>query len=144
MGVVGVAGEGVVEGKAGVKEISRMQEEVRVPASAVTAAPTSVHDKKSCFVPIYKSKLEDRNWANSGMVATVLEGESTLSLQQRIQDAGFVSINVTPMGGDRVFLHATHGKDIWQVFNGAVHFFGVIFNNIHRWSVTHIKYECGA
>lgn len=39
------------------------------------------------------------------MVASVLEGDSTLSLQQRVEDAGFMSVVVTPMGGDRVFLH---------------------------------------
>jgi hypothetical protein len=42
------------------------------------------------------------------------------------------------------FLHTTDGEDIWEVFNGALHFFGMIFNNIHRWSVTDIRYERGA
>jgi len=46
------------------------------------------------------------------MVATVCTGDSTLALQKRVEDAGFNSVVVTPMGCDRVFLHCTNWKDI--------------------------------
>lgn len=48
------------------------------------------------------------------------------------------------MGGDRVFLHCNGGEDIWQVFNDAVHFFGMLFDNIHKWSEQDTRYERGA
>jgi hypothetical protein len=48
------------------------------------------------------------------------------------------------MGGDRVFLHCNDGEDIWKVFNDALHFFGMMFSNIHKWTPSDIKYERGA
>lgn len=73
-------------------------------------------------------------WANGGMVATVTSGDSTLSLQQRVEDAGFLNVVVTPMGSDRVFIHCLNGDDIWKVFNDAIHFFGMLFKDLHKWS----------
>jgi len=51
------------------------------------------------FIPSLKSKVEDRQWARLGMVASVIEGDSTLALQQQVEDAGFNQVVVTPMGG---------------------------------------------
>ena len=98
----------------------------------------------TCFIPKYSSVLADRMWATSGMVALVLVDDSTLALQHKIEDAGFNHVMVTPMGGDRFFLYCTGGEHIWHVFNDALHFFGMLFNNIHMWSVEDIKYERGA
>lgn len=67
-----------------------------------------------------------------------------LALQQRLEDAGFNYVVVTPMGGDRVFLHCIGAEDIWHVFNDALHFFGMLFNNLHKWSDADAKYERGA
>jgi len=55
------------------------------------------------FIPSYKSTMEDRNWAENGVVASVLGGDSTLTLQQRIEDAGFHIVVVTPMGVSCLF-----------------------------------------
>jgi hypothetical protein len=66
-----------------------------------------------------------------------------LALQQRVEDAGFHYVDVTPVGGDRVFLQCSNGRDIWQVFNDAVDFNGMLFANIHRWSEPDAKYERG-
>jgi hypothetical protein len=96
------------------------------------------------LIPKYSSELEDRKWATSGMVATAVGEDSTVALQQKVEDAGFNHVVVTPMGGDRVFLHCNDGEDIWQVFNNALHFFGMLFSNIHMWSVEDVKYERGA
>jgi len=134
----------VLERKATVKPFPRVRVEDRVEVTRAFDKCTIVPDAKSRFIPIYKSKLVDRQWSQSDMVASELEGDSTLSLQQRIEDTGFMSVVVTPMGGDRVILHSTSGEDIWQVFNDALHFFGVLFSNIHKWSVTDVKYERGA
>lgn len=51
------------------------------------------------FMPVHKSCVEDRVWACSGMVAHVKAGDSALSFQQRIIDAGFPNVIVTPLGG---------------------------------------------
>ena len=60
----------------------------------------TVHERDvTRFISSYKSKVEDRKWAESGLVASVFGGDSTLALQQRIDDAGFHSVLVTPMGG---------------------------------------------
>jgi len=96
------------------------------------------------FIPRYTSLSEDRKWATSGMVATALVEDSILALQQKVGDASFNHVVVTPMGSDRVFLHCTGGEDIWHVFNDAIHFFGMLFGNIHMWSASDVTYERGA
>lgn len=95
-------------------------------------------------IPKYTSLLADRTWATSGMVASVVGEDSTVALQQKVNDAGFINVMVIPMGGDRVFLYCTGGEDIWHVFNEALHFFGMLFNNIHMWSPEDVKFELGA
>lgn len=92
----------------------------------------------------YVSRPDDLVWANGGMVATVTSGDSTLSLQQRVEDAGFVNVVVTPMGSDRVFIHCLNGEDIWKVFNDAIHFLGMLFKDLHKWSSEDVNYERGA
>jgi len=143
-GVGSEAREGALEGKVGDKLHSRPLVEERVVAPSDSGIHKSVQDVKSRFVPIYRSKLEDREWDNAGMLALVIAGDSTLALQKGIEDAGFLSIVVTPMGGDIVFLHSIGGEDIWQVFTDAIQFFGMLFNNIHKWSVTYVRYKRGA
>ena len=61
-----------------------------------------------------------------------------------MEDVKFSNVVVTPMGGDRVFLHCNDGGDIWQVYNDALHFFAMLFANIHRWTTSDVKYERGA
>ena len=96
------------------------------------------------FIPVYKSCLEDREWACSGMIAYVKAGDSTLSFQQRIIDVGFPNVIVTPLGGDRVLLNCT-GKDKFsKVYEGAQDFFGMLFSNFQKWSKSLVRYERGA
>jgi len=92
----------------------------------------------------YQSIPEDRLWAKSGVVATVATGESMLSIQQRVEDAGFTSVVVNLMGGDRVFLHCSHDVDVWKVINDAIDFFSMLFSNLHSWSAKDALYERGA
>lgn len=74
------------------------------------------------YVPIYITNKADRTWASTIMVATVIAGNSAVAMQQRVDDAGFPHVVVTPMGGYKVFLHCYNGGDIWEVFNNALHF----------------------
>lgn len=92
----------------------------------------------------YSSNPEDCLWAAGGMVARVVSGDSSLSLQQRVEDAGFVNVVVTPLGSDRVFLHCLGDENIWNVFNEAIHFFGMLFGDLHKWSPVEVNYERGA
>jgi hypothetical protein len=48
------------------------------------------------------------------------------------------------MGGDRVFLHCLGQADVLQVFNDEVDIFGMLFSNVHKWSVKDVVYEHGA
>lgn len=112
--------------KAGLQKVSKMEE----------------RDENHGML-LYNSKPEDRLWADGGMVAKVVSGDSSLSLQQRVEDAGFTNVVVTPMGGDRVFLYCTGGEDIWKVFNDAVHFFGMLFSELHKWTSEDYIYERG-
>ena len=144
--------EEVVEGGARVKADVRVQGDVRAEVKVqqagyglnVTSHHAAQEREVQRFIPSYKSLVEDRNWAEKGMVASVFEGDSTLSLQQRIEDAGFKTVVVTSMGGDRVFLTCTGGEDIWHVFNNALHFFGMLFYKLHKWSMADVQYERGA
>jgi len=40
-------------------------------------------------------------------MATVVNGEAIKVIQKRVEDAGFVNLDVIPMGADQVFLKST-------------------------------------
>jgi len=70
-------------------------------------AGTSITDKvkkqqRSRYVPIFNSRSQDLKWAHSGMVATMSKEESALVIQQKVEDAGFPNVVVTPMRGSCV------------------------------------------
>jgi len=92
----------------GEDSLLRKQEESQVMHVAVN----NKQNGKVHFISHYTSMFEDRKWATSGMVASVITEDSTIALQQRVEDEGFNFVVVTPMGGDRVFLHCTGGEDI--------------------------------
>lgn len=93
---------------------------------------------------VYTSSSEDRLWFERGMVAKLIMGDSSLSVQQRVEDAGFNNVVVTPMGSDKVFIHGTGGADIWNIFNEAPDFFGMLFSDKHKWLPEADIYERGA
>lgn len=92
----------------------------------------------------YNSNSENHLWASGGIMARAVLGDSSLSLQKRVEDVGFFNVVVTPMGIDRVFLRCLGGHDIWNVFNEAIHFIGMLFENLHKWSSVDVNYERGA
>jgi hypothetical protein len=131
----------VKKGKAKEDRKLEWEPKVKKDVESEEAQPVMPHSK----VPLlYNPMPEDLVWANGGMVARVVSGDSSLSLQQRVEDAGFTSVVVTPMGSDRVFLHCIGGEDIWKVFNDALHFFGMLFADLHKWSPQDDNYERGA
>ena len=136
-------GKGKVQQQAGGGASADLLKEGR-KVGAQDTIRSQAYDGNFKFRPVYNSCVEDRKWANSGLVATVIAGESALSLQQRVKDAGFPNVVVIPLGGDWVFLNCFDGEDVWQVYNGAIEFFGMLFSNIHKWSVAEARYERGA
>lgn len=81
---------------------------------------------------MYTSTSKDRLWANGRLVEKVVSGDSSLSIQQRLVDAGISNVVVAPMGSDMVFLYCTRDVDISNVLNEAVDFFGMMFSDIHK------------
>jgi len=77
-------------------------------------------------------------------VVEVVCGDSTLAVQQRVEDAGFPNVIVMPMGGDKVLITCNGGEDFWKVFHGAIDFFGLLFSNYQRWMSKEFWYERGA
>ncbi|WJX94030.1 hypothetical protein P8452_75494 [Trifolium repens] len=53
------------------------------------------------FLRKYRSKPDDVQWAQNGIVATVINGEAVPMVQNRIVDAGFNDLVITPMGADK-------------------------------------------
>lgn len=86
-----------------------------------------VQNAAEAFVPVFKAKAEDISWAQSGMVAEVIFGDSVIDIHHQVHDAGFPHVIVTPLGGDQVFMSSSDGRDIWNVFNDAVDFFSKLF-----------------
>ena len=103
----------VVVGEATGGRMTQQHEKGKEKELAHAAAVVVHSDAPFHFVPVYNSDVEDRKWATSGMIVTVHVGDSVVALQQRIVDAGFPYVTVTPMGGgDKVFLNCS-GKKIF-------------------------------
>jgi hypothetical protein len=78
-----------------------------VPAVVVNESESSI------FMRNYRSKSDDVQWAKNGLVATVINGEAIHVVQNRITDAGFNDLVVTPMGADKVFICRPEGGMLW-------------------------------
>lgn len=72
-----------------------------------------------------------------------MKGDSSLDLQQRVKDASFHNVVVTPMGGHKVFLHCLGTDDMLQVFNDAIDFFSMLFFYLHKCTLLDARYEWG-
>jgi hypothetical protein len=77
-------------------------------------------------------------------VATVINGEAIPVVQNRIIDAGFEDLVITPMGADKVFMHRTVGGDVKSLVAGPVDFFKHVFSNWIQWDDDGRSYQRGA
>lgn len=93
--------------------------------------PTKLAAHNTPCVREYKSDPIDRDWVASGIVAMIASGETTLSIQQRMDDTCFSHLEVIPMGGDRTFLRSRNNVDIWEVFNEALDYFSMFLSEVH-------------
>ncbi|GAU30969.1 hypothetical protein TSUD_63800 [Trifolium subterraneum] len=92
----------------------------------------------------YRTKPEDVQWVNNGLVATVLNGEAIPVVQNRITDAGFKDVDIIPMGADKVFVRSSEGVDVMSIVSSANEFFRLVFSNWTRWDKELQPYHRGA
>ncbi|WJX25076.1 hypothetical protein P8452_14151 [Trifolium repens] len=120
-------------------------EKKQVPKdSAMPVEAAKGKESSSMFLRNYRSKPEDAQWANNGLVATVNNGEAIPVVETRIADAGFSDLVIIPMGADKVFIRRTEGGDALDTVGGAVEFFNLVFSNWTRWEKDGRPYQRGA
>jgi hypothetical protein len=100
--------------------------------------------EKGILLRNFRSKVEDVLWAHKGLVATVINGEAVSVVQNRITDARFSDLVLTPMGADKVFIRCTKGKDAMSVVGGAEEFFKLVFSSWTSWDKDQRPYQRGA
>ncbi|AET02659.2 DUF4283 domain protein [Medicago truncatula] len=93
---------------------------------------------------MYRFIGEDLQWARSGFLASVLNGEAIPVVQTRIEDAGFKDLDVIPLGADRVFMRSASDVEVSTIIAGARDFFDHIFLNIVRWEKQSVPFQRGA
>jgi hypothetical protein len=71
-------------------------------------------------------------------------GEAITIIQNCVEDAGFVNLDVIPMGADRIFLKSTSDKNTLSVLEEAKDFFYLLFNNNVRWDKDVVPFRRGA
>ncbi|MCI35119.1 DUF4283 domain protein, partial [Trifolium medium] len=89
------------------------------PAVTVLEQPSGVYVRKYNFVP------DDVEWACTGVVATILNGEAVPLVQNRITDAGFKDLVVIHLGADKVLIRCSASVDVVSIVNNAKEFFGL-------------------
>jgi hypothetical protein len=109
-----------------------------------TSAAVIKETEKRVFLRNYSSNVADVQWVHNGLVATVINGEAIPVVQNRICDAGFSELVITPMGADKVFIRCTKGGDVMPVVESAAEFFRLVFSNWIRWGNDGRPYQRGA
>jgi len=117
--------KGVVAGVGGGKGKEQLEEGKKEALSSTVNVKQAQQRQVSIqYILVYKSRVEDRKWANSGMVASVIAGDSALLLQQRVDDDNFLHVVVTSMGAiesssiapeGRIFGKCSTGQSIYLV-----------------------------
>jgi hypothetical protein len=102
------------------------------------------HSSDSKLMIKYKPIVQDVAWAQDGVVATVSNGESIPLLQHRIFGAGFESLNLIPMGADKVMVKASGIDEVKSILSGAAEFFNSLFSSFTPWNKDCRKFERGA
>jgi len=123
-----VKGRGAVVGGAILRKVEIDEEELFVDAVPVNVEKNNVVvQPKMHLIPKYRSSEKDLSWASKGVVLTMLNGEVIPVLQRRIYDAGFETINIIPLGADKVFLRSTDDGDVSNILSEAANFFNNFF-----------------
>jgi hypothetical protein len=92
----------------------------------------------------YRSVPEDVQWARSGVVATVSNGEVIPVVRRRIADAGFSDLEVLHLGADKVFVQSLAGSDVALRLENAREFFNHFFSHWVKWEDKAAPFQRGA
>ncbi|PNX98197.1 putative sulfate transporter [Trifolium pratense] len=136
--------------KLGAKKERGAREEARKTRGGMKPFEVKQHlevaQEKECKVLMrkYQSRPDDVEWVQKGLVAMLLNGEAITVVQNRLFDAGFGDMVITPMGADKVFIRSLEGVDVLPIVNGAKEFFKLIFSHWLRWDQDAIPYRRGA
>lgn len=99
---------------------------------------------KQTYIPKYRSAEHDLMWATKGLVETVLNRDSIPLLQRRIFDAGFNTLEIIPLGDDKVFLRTTDDGEVSFLLSQVAKFFNNFFTSPVRWNKGIVNRERGA
>jgi len=134
----GVYGEGAVRGGKGVVPRSvgkvngveggnRRRETVFNNGKQIenNRARVGLESNQPGFISIrkYRSQEEDLLWARKGVVASVLNGELIPMIQNRVTNAGFLDLDIIPMGADKKFIWSLSNSDVMKIVKEASGFF---------------------
>lgn len=141
VGQVGVlVREGVVKGGQGktVKVVDVVNKKVdveRVRWDAEVHVGERDQPVVRTLVRMYRSNGNDVQWARSGVLAKVINGEAITVVQNRVEDAGFVDLDIIPLGADKFFIPSTSEKETLSSLEDAKDFLGVkiLFIGIKKW-----------
>lgn len=75
------------------------------------------------LIRMYRSTADDLQWAQNGVVGTVINGEAIPMVQNRNEDAGFTDLELIPLGADKVFIRSVSGLDALVTLKEAAEFF---------------------
>ncbi|GAU47563.1 hypothetical protein TSUD_404100 [Trifolium subterraneum] len=122
---------------------------VRVGDIVIKLGPQQRHDnrkdgKNNGDVRKPKESVTPVEWVQSGLVATIFNGEAIPIVQNRITDAGFNDVVIIPLGADKVFVRSTEGVDTLTIVINAEDFFKIVFSNWTRWKTDVLSYQRGA
>ncbi|GAU30310.1 hypothetical protein TSUD_211670 [Trifolium subterraneum] len=118
--------------------------DVRNPKESVTPVEVSKEKDGRILLRSYSAKTEDVQWVQSGLVATIFNGEAIPIVQNRITDTGFNDVVIIPLGADKVFVRSTEGVDVLTIVSNAEAFFKLVFSNWTRWKTDVLSYQRGA
>ncbi|KEH16293.1 hypothetical protein MTR_0242s0010, partial [Medicago truncatula] len=96
------------------------------------------------LVRMFRANGDDLKWVRSGVLANVVNGEVITVVQNRIADAGFVNLDIIPLGADRVFLRSRSEIDILDMLGEAKDFFDHFFKNVVRCDKEVVPFRRGA
>lgn len=60
----------------------------------------NIHKQQSAvkkLIRMYRSKREDLQWAQSGMISIVMNGEAITVVQNRVEDVSFTDLDIIPL-----------------------------------------------
>ena len=99
MAEVSISTAPVGEGKSMAGHSKAVHREMKSKEAVQSVMGKVQEQQRTQYILVFHSRSQDLKWAHSGLVATVSVEESALAIQQKVEDAGFPNVVITPMGG---------------------------------------------